>query len=91
MKSILAGKANLAVDNRFLAWTYPHDHGSGHKPSAAILYKDWKLIKSSAGKRYELYKLSDDIGEKKDLADTNPEKVRELDKQLENWISETTP
>jgi arylsulfatase A-like enzyme len=91
LKNVLSGKADGAVENRFLAWTYPHDHGNGHKPSAAIQQKGWKLIKFTAGKPYELYQLSDDIGEHKDLSDQHPEKVRELDLLLEKWISATMP
>ncbi|MGJ8671467.1 sulfatase [Rubritalea sp.] len=91
LKKVLAGNSDKAVDGRFLAWTYPHIHGNGHKPSSAIQIDGWKLIKFSEGKPYELYKLSDDIGEKMDLSDQYPERVSEMDKKLEKWISETTP
>jgi arylsulfatase A-like enzyme len=91
LKRVLDGAADSDVDNRFLAWTYPHDHGNGHKPSAAIQQKGWKLIKFSAGKSFELYQLDEDIGEQKDLAERYPEKVRDLEQLLEQWIKETTP
>lgn len=91
LKNLLAGNSDKAVDERFLAWTYPHIHGNGHKPSSAIQIDGWKLIKFSEGKPYELYNLSDDLGETKDLSDQYPERVSAMDKKLEKWISETTP
>ncbi|MFC5050133.1 sulfatase [Rubritalea spongiae] len=91
LKKVLEGESDAALDRPFLAWTYPHVHGGGHKPSAAIQMKGWKLIKFSDGKTYELYKLTDDLGEKSDLSDQNPERVREMDALLEKWISDTTP
>ena len=39
----------------------------------------------------ELYNLSDDIGERNNLADENPAKVKEFLKLLNNWLAETTP
>ena len=85
------GEADKELKNRFLAWTYPHNHGSGHKPSHAIRKDGWKLIRSDQGKQFELYKLDKDIGEKKDLAEQYPEKVKALNKELLQWIKETTP
>ena len=90
------GKANDQLKDRFLAWTYPHDHGSGHSPSNAIRSGDWKLIhltddKTPNEERYELYNLKDDIGEKKNLAIEKHEKVHELAKQLSEWLEKTTP
>ena len=34
---------------------------------------------------FELYNLIDDIGETTDLSQSNPEKLEELKKDLENW------
>jgi hypothetical protein len=33
----------------------------------------------------ELYNLAEDIGELEDLSESNPEKVEELKRDLENW------
>lgn len=70
-------------------WTYPHVHGSGHKPSDAILSKEWKLIRFPSEEPTELYNLADDIGEKKNLAKQHPEKVQEMEKLLDAWLEET--
>jgi arylsulfatase A len=42
---------------------------------------DWKLVKK--GSRSELYDLSKDLGEKKDLSGSHPELVKELDRALQ--------
>lgn len=93
--SAIKGTANDRLKNRFLAWTYPHDHGSGHTPSNAIRSGDWKLIqltdkKTKTENRYELYNLKDDPAEKKNLAIEHYEKTHALAKQLSEWIEATT-
>jgi len=50
---------------------------------------DWKLIKRYEGKTFELFNLKEDIGEKHELAEKMPEKVKELDALLKNWLKET--
>ena len=94
--SALIGEENEKLSNRFLAWTYPHEHGSGHTPSNAIRSGDWKLVhltdeKTKNEDRYELYNLKDDIGEKENLAIKHHEKTHELAKLLSEWVEETTP
>ena len=50
---------------------------------------DWKLVKqnSKARSTLELYDLSTDLGEKKNLAGTHPEMVEELDRLLKDHAS----
>ncbi len=91
LKRVLAGRTDPIVENRFLAWTYPHDHGNGHKPSDAILSKDWKLIRFKNNEPTELYNLSTDLGEQKNLANQYPEKVCTMNALLDKWLSETMP
>lgn len=88
-KVLKGGEAKGKLKNRFLAWTYPHNHGSGHKPSHAIRLGNWKLIKFKVGKTFELYNLNEDLSEQKDLADKNPKKVKKLNKLLVAWLKET--
>lgn len=63
----------------------------------AIRQGDWKLVQYDRAADNEssrsvtspkLYNLKDDIGESRDLAATNPEKVAELEKQLKVWSKE---
>lgn len=87
LKSVLKGDSEM--DDRVLAWTYPHVHGSGHKPSDAILVGEWKLIRFASDEPTELYDLSKDIGEKNNIAKQHPEKVQELVKLLDDWLEKT--
>ena len=94
--SALNGKPDANLKNRFLAWTYPHNHGSGHSPSNAIRVRDWKLVhridaETKTEDRYELYNLKDDLGERENLAAKQPERTLEMAKQLSDWLDETTP
>lgn len=63
----------------------------------AIRQGDWKLVQYDRAADNEssrsvtspkLYNLKDDIGESRDLAATNPEKVAELEKQWKVWSKE---
>ena len=64
----------------------------------AIRHGDWKLVKSRIGRFVdgdpaalsdltgaELYNLADDIGESKNLASAQPEKVKELGDRWQQW------
>ena len=50
---------------------------------------EFKLIKRYGSGELELYNLSDDIGEKRNLAKRRPKLARQLEKQLDNWLNET--
>lgn len=96
LTSALNGEPDSELTNRFLAWTYPHHHGSGHAPSNAIRSGNWKLIhriddKTPNDQRFELYDLSNDIGETNNVAVKHFDKTHELAKTLAQWIAETTP
>ncbi|MEM7013494.1 MAG: sulfatase [Verrucomicrobiota bacterium] len=63
-----------------LFWHFPHyRHAPG--PYSIIRKGDHKLIKFWEG-IYELYDLKNDLGESKNLAESMPEKVKELDALL---------
>jgi len=73
-----AGETSLGRDE--LIWHFPHyRHQPG--PYSIIRQGDYKYIKFWEGIE-ELYNLKDDLGEGTNLAETMPEKVKELDKQL---------
>jgi len=77
-------------DRGVLCWHYPHYHGSGWEPGAAIRSGDWKLIEiyHADKNEIELYNLKEDIGEKKDLAKLEPKKCKELLEALHKWQKE---
>ena len=66
-------------------WHYPHYHPGGATPYSALRSRDWKLIHFYEDNRVELYNLSDDISESKDLATANPDKAAQLRAKLNRW------
>jgi arylsulfatase A-like enzyme len=63
-------------------------------PVASVHRGDWKLIRIFHGgddgaHRWKLFNLKDDIGEKHDLAKQEPQRVRELDALIENFLVDT--
>ena len=63
-------------------------------PSVSVHRDEWKLIRvfyagADGAHRYQLYNLSEDIGEKNNLAADKPELVRELDTLIEAFLTRT--
>ena len=72
------GKAGLDRDE--LIWHFPHyRHDPG--PYSIIRKGDWKLIHFYEGVQ-ELYNLTDDLGEKHNLAASMPDEVKALEERL---------
>lgn len=67
----------------------------GVTPSASIIKNKWKLLYFFESETFELYNLSDDIGEKENLLDKYPEKanelIMELDENMHDKKVSTTP
>lgn len=80
-------KQDGSVDRNALFWHFPHYHGSGNRPSGAVRAGDYKLVEWFEDGQVELYNLSDDIGESRDLSDSMPAKTAELTNMLHNWRS----
>ncbi|RIJ49800.1 aryl-sulfate sulfohydrolase [Maribellus luteus] len=59
------------------------------RPGSAVRLGDWKLIQYFENNDIELYNLKEDIGEVNNLAESNPEKVRELVGILDTWREKT--
>lgn len=59
------------------------------RPGSVVRLGDWKLHEYFEDNGLELYNLKDDIGEKNNLAEANPEKANELHTLLKNWRKET--
>lgn len=57
-------------------------------PNWAVRSGHWKL--TFAADRYWLYDLSKDVGEKNNLAGSQPEKIRQLTEQYREWNSHNT-
>lgn len=86
----IKGLADDSLDERPLTWYYPHNHGSGHRPSAAIRLGNWKLIHHLVSGESELYNLQVDPGESHNLSSQHKNKTVLLRDQLLDWIKVTT-
>jgi arylsulfatase A len=81
-------KEEKKIDREALFWHYPHYQHyqlGGTTPYGAIRVGDFKLIEFFDDMRVELYDLGTDIGERHDLAASNPKKVKELRNRLHKW------
>ncbi len=81
-------KRTGTLDRDALFWHFPHYRG-GLGPYSIIRQGDWKLIRRYDGDRRELYHLGKDLSETTDLAEKMPEKVEQLDAQLDAWLKAT--
>lgn len=79
-------KQSGPLDRDALYWHYPHYHSS--KPHGSIQYKGWKLIEFFEDGALMLFDVANDPMEKNDLARSNPEKVAELLKKMQDWRQE---
>ena len=71
-----------------LFWHYPHHQHyqlGGAMPYGAIRSGDFKLVEFFNDMHVELYNIRDDLGEKNDLAATQPQKTAELRARLHAW------
>ena len=66
---------------------YPHYYATT-TPVSAIRLGDWKLLEYFEDGRLELYDLQNDLGEQQNLADREPNRVRELRARLARWRQE---
>jgi arylsulfatase A-like enzyme len=69
--------------DRPLFWHYPHYHND--KPHGSVRYGDFKLIEYFEDNHYELYNLKTDGSETTNLVSTNPTKLAELQKLMNDW------
>ena len=83
--SIVPLLKGACIPPRPLFWHYPHYGNQGGAPGGAVRDGDWKLIEWYEDSRLELFNLRDDIGETKNLAASNPGKVKELRDKLIQW------
>jgi arylsulfatase A len=73
------------LPSRALYWHYPHYANQGSRPGGAIRAGDWKLIEFYDTSRRELFNLSGDIGEGRNLIEDQPDIAADLAAQLAAW------
>ncbi|UMB59196.1 sulfatase [Lutibacter sp. A80] len=83
LKPLLLGEE---IDERPLYWHYPHYGNQGGEPSSIIRKGKWKLIYYWEDLHAELYNLETDLGERNNLAESNPEIANQMKTQLLDWL-----
>ncbi|PQJ29239.1 sulfatase [Rubritalea profundi] len=84
------GQSLLKPQNdRPLYWHYPHWGNQGGSPGSVVRLGNYKLIRYYSGKAPELFDLSADASEEKNLYSSKPEIAAELNKKLDGWLKET--
>jgi arylsulfatase A len=78
LRPVLDGTGN--IDRTAIYWHFPHYR---HAPGSYSIIRDgdWKLIKWYEG-GFALFDLKSDLGEKRDLAETMPQKTKTLNAKL---------
>jgi arylsulfatase A-like enzyme len=77
-----------APDRDALFWHYPHYSNQGGFPGGAVRMGDWKLIENYEDGSVALYNLRDDLGEQRDLATQQAERVKAMRARLHAWYRE---
>lgn len=80
---VLKGESD-SLKRSAVFWHFPCYIGRG-EPSSAIRMGDWKLIEKFQDQSFELYHLSVDPGEQRNLATTQPAQLSRLRDALRSW------
>ena len=83
------GEGSVRRKRDELVWHFPHYQvDKGNRPSSAIRSGKWKLVVLYESRESQLYDLSADIGETKDVSANNPDVARRLERQLTAYLNE---
>lgn len=81
---LLKGAQQLERDALF--WHYPHYNQHPESfPAGVVRQGDWKLIEAYETGELSLYNLADDLGESRNLADSQPDQAAALQRRLAAW------
>ena len=81
---LLEGQTSL--DRQAIYWHFPHYHRYTNSPFSIVRSGEWKLLKWYDRETVELYNLKEDISEENNLVKSRPDKVKELNANLEAWL-----
>ena len=81
---ILEGEKEL--EREAIYWHFPHYRGADATPYGIVRNGHHKLIRFYEDDRLEFYDLSLDIGEEHNLAESMPERAKQLDVMLSKWL-----
>jgi hypothetical protein len=83
LSGVLTGRSPAPV--RKFYWHFPHYTNQGSRPSGAMRDGRWMYVEYYDEAKSELFDLSTDIGEERNLADLEPERVRTMRGSLDAW------
>ena len=81
------GTESVTRSREELVFHFPHYDKDSLGPVSAILLGNYKMIRVYEGNRRLLFDLSKDIGERRDLAASMPDKLAEIDKRLSEYLA----
>jgi arylsulfatase A len=70
---------------RTLYWHFPNYTNQGSRPAGAVREGDWKLVEHFEDGSVELYKITEDVGETKNLAASELDRTQSLRSKLHGW------
>lgn len=77
-----------AFDRGPIYWHYPHFSNQLGRPAGGMRNGTYKLIRNYESGKAELYNLATDPGEENDLSRTEPEKLRSMLSDFQQWQKE---
>lgn len=77
-----------SFDRGAIYWHYPHFSNQTSHPAAAIRHGNWKVVRRYETNRAELYNIRQDETEPVDLSKKYPQKAKELNGQLTQWLTD---
>ncbi len=77
-----------SIPERPLYWHYPHYGNQGGDPSSIIRKGEWKLIHYWEDGHDELYNLTSDLSETRDVSADYPEITGRMSSELKAWLAE---
>jgi len=83
--SILPLLRGKSINREAIYWHYPHYANQGGTPGSSIRVGDHKLIEFFEDGKLELYNLKEDIEEKIDLSQEDPQTTKRLHRLLKDW------
>ena len=80
----LRGMEEILSGDRFLYWEYPQ-----RRLQQAVRWRDWKAVRLAPDRDLELYNLSADISEARNVAAENPEIIARMESYLKGARTES--
>jgi arylsulfatase A len=84
--ALLTGRGRAPARKFF--WHFPHYTNQGSRPSGAMRDDHWMMIEYYDEEKAELYDLREDVGEGRDLVESQPERVSQMRAALAAWRRE---